>query len=66
MTDAHAGSEFEFEDIELVHRGEIHVYLFRFRGATLRVRTVANPTSRELIDALLTRAKAYLAGDKED
>lgn len=48
----------EFRDLVLIDEGETFVYACSVHGHDLRVETVANPTHRELIDALLVGYKA--------
>lgn len=61
MTNAHAGSTYEFFDIALYSESfDRYQYEFVFEGATLYASTRPHPNAEELIDALLTRAKEHL------
>lgn len=53
-------STFEFHDITLVDESETYVYSFIFNSVTHYAETVANPSARELTDALLTTVHEYV------
>lgn len=46
--------EYDFHDITLVEEADTFVYSFEWNGMTHYAETVAGPSTRELIDAMLT------------
>jgi hypothetical protein len=70
MTDAYVNQSFEtfeFYDIALhSSRPGIQVYEFVYDGVRLIAPTVPDPSPEELIDAMLTMAKAYREARDDD
>lgn len=50
-------SDIEFVDIRLVEESDTFIYACEVEGVTLYVETVADPSARELVDALLWAVK---------